>query len=254
MWKLSNLMSQLLSLLNKSNKENHKSFAILIDPDKTEQKSLNKIILLSKETEVDFFFVGGSLLIENKLEFCIEIIKQNCNIPVVLFPGNNLQISKNADAILFLSLISGRNADLLIGNHVISAPYLKESKLEIIPTGYMIIDGGIPTTVSYMSNTFPIPHNKEDIAACTALAGEMLGLKVIYMDAGSGANKHISKKMVQKVRNSVSLPIIVGGGINSPEVAKDIWESGADVVVVGNAIEKSSELIKLIGKVKNEIN
>jgi len=243
-------MGQLLSLINNSSRVNKKLFAILIDPDKVETNSLNQIISLAKETEVDFFFVGGSLLTDNSLDYCIQTIKLNCDIPVILFPGNNLQISKKADAILFLSLISGRNADLLIGNHVISAPYLKESNLEIIPTGYMLIDGGNPTTVSYMSNTFPIPHDKEDIAACTAMAGEMLGLKVIYMDAGSGAKIFISAKMVQKVKRSVSSPIIIGGGINSPETASEIWDAGADVVVVGNAIEKSSELIKRISRVK----
>ncbi len=243
-------MGQLLSLINNSSRVNKKLFAILIDPDKVETNSLNQIISLAKETEVDFFFVGGSLLTDNSLDYCIQTIKLNCDIPVILFPGNNLQISKKADAILFLSLISGRNADLLIGNHVISSPYLKESNLEIIPTGYMLIDGGNPTTVSYMSNTFPIPHDKEDIAACTAMAGEMLGLKVIYMDAGSGAKIPISAKMVQKVKRSVSSPIIIGGGINSPETASEIWDAGADVVVVGNAIEKSSELIKRISRVK----
>jgi len=244
-------MGKLLSFINNSKKNSNKMFAILIDPDKVEFNSLKNVISLAIEAKVDLFFVGGSLLIENKLDFCIETIKNNCDIPAILFPGNNLQISNKADAILFLSLISGRNAELLIGNHVISAPYLKESKLEVIPTGYMLIDGGNPTTVSYMSNTIPIPHDKEDIASCTALAGEMLGLKVIYMDAGSGAIKPVSTNMINKVKQSVSLPIIVGGGINSPLIAKDMWNSGADIVVIGNAIEKSSELIKSISVVKN---
>ncbi len=245
-------MNRILDKINQSYINKQKRFAVLIDPDKTNLSTLEKIIRLSVESNVDFFFVGGSLLTENNLDLCIRTIKQKSEIPVILFPGNNLQISKEADAILLLSLISGRNADLLIGNHVISAPYIKESKLEIIPTGYMLIDGGKPTTVSYISNTFPIPHDKEDIAACTAMAGEMLGLKTIYLDAGSGAMKHVSAKMIKTIRNSVDLPIIIGGGIKTPETAGEIWNAGADIVVVGNAIEKSSELIKKIGKIKEE--
>lgn len=245
-------MNRILNQINQTyiNKQNR--FAVLIDPDKTNNSALEQIIILSSRSNVDFFFVGGSLLTENNLDLCIRTIKQKSEIPVILFPGNNLQISKEADAILLLSLISGRNADLLIGNHVISAPYIKESKLEIIPTGYMLIDGGKPTTVSYISNTFPIPHDKEDIAACTAMAGEMLGLKTIYMDAGSGAIKPVSAKMIKKIRSSVELPIIVGGGIKTPESAVEIWNAGADIVVVGNAIEKSSELITEIGKIKEK--
>jgi putative glycerol-1-phosphate prenyltransferase len=243
-------MNRILDKINQSYINKQKRFAVLIDPDKTNHTALERIIKLAVESNVDFFFVGGSLLTENKLDLCIRTIKQKSEIPVILFPGNNLQISKEADAILLLSLISGRNADLLIGNHVISAPYIKESKLEVIPTGYMLIDGGKPTTVSYISNTFPIPYDKEDIAACTAMAGEMLGLKTIYMDAGSGAIRPVSANMTKKIRNSVDLPIIVGGGIKTPEAAREIWDAGADIVVVGNAIEKSSELIKEIGKIK----
>ncbi len=224
-----------------------KQFAVLIDPDKPTESELLRIAELSLSAHVDYFFVGGSLLTNNHLENCILTLKKNTNIPVVLFPGNNLQINRYADAILLLSLISGRNAEMLIGRHVIAAPYLKESELEIISTAYMLIDSGKPTTVSYMSNTFPIPGDKEDIAACTAMAGEMLGLKLIYMDAGSGALNPISAKMIEQVRKHTTSPIVTGGGIKTTQKAIENCKAGADIIVIGNAIEKSCNLIKEIG-------
>lgn len=234
------------SILDKK-ANNQKQFAVLVDPDKPTDKQLVETALLSNEAKVDVFFVGGSLLTNNDLDNCISILKSNSDIPVILFPGNTLQISSKADAILFLSLISGRNPDLLIGNHVISAPYIRESKLEVIPTGYMLIESGKSTSALYMSNTFPIPSDKEDIAACTAMAGEMLGLKFIYLDAGSGALSPIPAKMIARVAESVRLPIITGGGIMTPEKALENCKAGADIIVVGNAIEKSASLIKEIG-------
>ena len=221
-----------------------KQFAVLVDPDKPDNAQIEAISRLSTDAGVDYFFVGGSLLSKNSLDNCINILKANSAIPVIIFPGNNLQISSYADAILFLSLISGRNPDLLIGNHVIAAPYIKEIGLEVIPTAYMLIDSGKPTSALYMSNTMPIPSDKSDIAACTAMAGEMLGLKVIYLDAGSGAINPISANMIENVRTNTNSPIICGGGINSPEKAIEDCKSGADIVVVGNGIEKSSQLIK----------
>jgi putative glycerol-1-phosphate prenyltransferase len=179
-------------------------------------------------------------------------MKSKSNIPAILFPGNSFQLSYKADAILFLSLISGRNAELLIGNHVISAPFLKVSPLEIIPTGYMLIEGGVMTSVQYMSNTNPIPNTKPDIAMCTAMAGEMLGLKQIYMDAGSGAQKPVSAEMITAVSSTISIPLIVGGGIKSPEQASINVAAGADVIVVGNAIEKDPSLIKEISAAIHE--
>jgi len=234
------------SIIEKKNK-GQKQFAVLIDPDKPSEKELLRIAALSVSANVDYFFVGGSLLTNDHLEKCILTLKEHSDIPVVLFPGNNLQINKNADAILLLSLISGRNAEMLIGKHVIAAPYLKESGLEIIPTGYMLIDSGKPTTVTYMSNTFPIPADKDDIAACTAMAGEMLGLQLIYMDAGSGALNPISTAMISNVRKHTTSPIVTGGGIKSPEKAIENCKAGADIIVVGNAIEKTADLIKEIG-------
>ena len=231
------------SLLEKK-KNGQKSFAILIDPDKIESSSLSTIIDLALEAKADYFFVGGSLVISDHLEDCILYIKERCSIPVLLFPGSPSQISRHADALLYLSLISGRNAELLIGQHVISAPFVKKSGLEIISTGYMVVDGGAPTTVSYISNATPIPADKADIALCTAMASEMLGQKLIYMDAGSGAKKAVSEEMIQAVAANIDIPLIVGGGIRDAEKAYRNCKAGADVIVVGNAIEKDPSLIK----------
>ena len=192
-----------------------KQLAVLIDPDKTRIGSLERVVELSMTAEIDYFLIGGSLILDDKMEDCIQYIKRHSSIPVVLFPGNTFQISKSADAILFLSLISGRNPELLIGKHVVVAPYLKQSGLEVVPTGYMLIDGKSVTTASYISNTLPIPSDKDDIAVCTAMAGEMLGLKMLYLDAGSGAHAAVSEHMIQEVAKAVDLPIIVGGGIRS---------------------------------------
>ncbi|MCU7547945.1 geranylgeranylglyceryl/heptaprenylglyceryl phosphate synthase [Chitinophagaceae bacterium LB-8] len=231
------------SLLEKK-KSGQKSFAILIDPDKTGKSSLHAVIDLALESGADYFFVGGSLVISNQLDEIVLEIKKQCNIPVVLFPGSPSQISRHADALLYLSLISGRNPELLIGQHVISAPFVKKSGLEIISTGYMVVDGGAPTTVSYISNATPIPSDKSDIALCTAMAGEMLGMKLIYMDAGSGAKKAISEEMISAVAKNIDVPLIVGGGIRDAEKAYLNCKAGADVIVVGNAIEKDILLIK----------
>jgi len=221
-----------------------KSFAVLIDPDKVDDQTVAQMIELSVSSKVDYFFVGGSLVVSNYLDQCLQLIKKSCSIPTVLFPGSPSQVSKYADALLYLSLISGRNAELLIGQHVVSAPMVKKSGLEVMSTGYMVVDGGAPTTVSYISNSSPLPSDKSEIAVCTALAGEMLGMKLIYMDAGSGAKNPISETMIAKVAQSISVPLIVGGGIVDPEKAYLNCKAGADVIVVGNAIEKDSSLIR----------
>lgn len=224
-------------------KKGEKLFAVLIDPDKTADDSLDKLLELAMSASTDLFLVGGSLLVHNRLDACIRRIKETCNIPVALFPGSSLQLSDRADGILLLSLISGRNPELLIGQHVIAAPFLKQSGLEIIPTAYILIDGGVPTSVSYMSNTTPIPANKEDIALCTAVAGEMLGLKLTYLDAGSGARIPVSERMIHAVSSAIGTPLIVGGGIRTPEKAYADARAGADVIVVGNALESTPALL-----------
>lgn len=245
-------MNLYTSILEKKAK-GKKLFAILIDPDKQKNSILSLIVQKANEANVDYFFVGGSLLTNDNLEECIKTIKNNSNIPVILFPGNAMQINKNADGILFLSLISGRNPELLIGKQVISAPILKQTSLEVISTGYMLIDSGKPTTASYMSNTLPIPRNKNGIATSTAIAGEYLGMKLIYMDGGSGAEKPIEIDMIKQVSNQINIPLIVGGGICNAQKAIDNCNAGADLIVVGNAIEKNADLILEISKAVHSV-
>ncbi len=218
-------------------------FALLADPDKANDSQLEKLARRSEAAGVDFIFLGGSLLMADRLAACLAALRAGCSLPIVLFPGSPLQINHQADALLFLSLISGRNPELLIGQQVISAPYLHQSPLEVIGTGYMLIDGGVPTTVSYMSHTAPIPHDKPDIALATALAGEMLGLRLIYLDAGSGAQRAVSAEMINCISREISLPLLAGGGIRNPELAHRAARAGANVVVVGNAIERDSSLL-----------
>lgn len=228
---------------------NKKQFAVLVDPDKYSSASLLDLVAVARKAAVSYFFVGGSLLSEDNLDTTIRVIKDNCDIPVVIFPGDEMQINKKADALLLLSLISGRNPDLLIGKHVIAAPYLKRSGLELLPTGYMLIDSGKATTALYMSNSLPIPWNKDEIAVSTAMAGEMLGLKLIYMDGGSGAENPVSSSMIEKVKQHTSIPLIVGGGIRTPETAAEKFRAGADILVVGNAIETDNSLLTRIAEV-----
>lgn len=220
-----------------------KALAVLIDPDKTTNADLDLLLPMLHSAKVDLLFVGGSLLTQDRMQSCVAYLKARTDIPLVLFPGSPMQVVPEADALLLLSLISGRNPELLIGQHVAAAPYLKESKLELIATGYILVDGGKATTVSYISNTTPIPADKPEIAACTALAGNMLGLRTIYLDAGSGAEKCITTDMITAVRKQVDTPLIVGGGIRTPEAAMAACQAGADIVVVGNAIEKDPLLI-----------
>lgn len=238
--------------LQQARTQGKKSFAVLVDPDKTDLQQIDTLLSLGEQAKIDFWFVGGSLVISSQLDELVRHIKKNTSVPVVLFPGSPSQVTRQADALLYLSLISGRNPELLIGQHVLSAPFVKQSGLEILSTGYIVVDGGAPTTVSYISNAAPIPADKEDIALCTALAGEMLGMKLIYMDAGSGAKQPITTSMIKRVADQISIPLIVGGGIKTPEKAQENCKAGADLIVVGNAIEKEVSLISEISAaVKN---
>jgi phosphoglycerol geranylgeranyltransferase len=220
-----------------------KGLAVLLDPDKLEMKDIRERMDLILHAQIDLLLVGGSLITESGFGEKLKAIHAAAPCPVVLFPGSPGQIHHEADAILFLSLISGRNPDLLIGQHVLAAPILRNMALEIIPTGYMLIDGGSPTTASYVSQTFPIPWDKPEIAGATALAGEMLGLKCIYLDTGSGARKSVSAEMIACVRNTVNLPIIVGGGLRSSVQLQEAYEAGADMLVVGTAFEENPEIL-----------
>lgn len=220
-----------------------KQLAVLVDPDKLRNHEVENIAINAAKSGVDYFFVGGSLLVNNEFDQCIKTLKANSEIPVILFPGNTMQMSWKADAILFLSLISGRNAEMLIGRHVIAAPYLKVSPLEVISCGYMLVESGKSTAVQYMSNTVPIPSDKMDIAICTAMAGEMLGLKLIYLEAGSGAMNSVPIAMIEQVKQSIQVPLITGGGIRTPEKANEAAVAGSDIIVIGTAFEKNSGLI-----------
>jgi putative glycerol-1-phosphate prenyltransferase len=234
--------------------QGRKAFAVLLDPDKVEFDSFPAFLEQSVAYGVDFFFVGGSLITHAVMGQMIALIKHYTQIPAIIFPGSNLHIEPNANAILFLSLISGRNPEFLIGQHVVAAPILKKSGIEILPTGYLLVDSGRQTTVSYISNTTPLPHDKPSVAACTAMAGEMLGLKLMYLDAGSGAQRAVSPEMIATVRQSVNVPIIVGGGINSVQKAQDALMAGADIIVVGNGIEQNPNLLPEIALKVKQIN
>lgn len=229
------------SHLSAARKEGRKLLSVLIDPDKADQKHLDSLIS-NVEDIADLFFIGGSLLTQDALDETLAYLKTKIHQPCILFPGSAVQLSSKADAILFLSLISGRNPELLIGQHVVAAPRIKQFGLEVLPVGYMLIDGGRPTTASYISHSMPIPRDKPEIAACTAMAGEMLGLRHIYLDAGSGAQSHVPLETIAAVRSQCDLPIIVGGGIRTPEQAHSVAKAGADVVVVGNAFESDPGL------------
>jgi len=233
----------LLTTLRKYKHTGQKGIAVLLDPDKVEQDAFSALLIQANHFPVDFFFVGGSLVTEYTHRELIAAVREHTDTPVILFPGNSLHIEPSADGILLLSLISGRNPEFLIGQHVIAAPLLRKSGLEILPTGYMVVDSGTQTTVSYISGTMPLPHDKPSVAACTAMAGEMLGLQIIYMDAGSGARWPVSAAMIRAVREAVDLPIVVGGGINTPERAAAALEAGADLIVVGNSLEANPALL-----------
>ncbi|MGL1887500.1 MAG: geranylgeranylglyceryl/heptaprenylglyceryl phosphate synthase [Reichenbachiella sp.] len=239
----------LLRRIEEDKQKGKKSLAVLIDPDKVDDfEQLVDLLDLCATYKVDYLFVGGSLMTLDHFSKVIAIIKENSNIPVIIFPGSNIQIDAQADAILLLSLISGRNPDFLISQHVMAATTLKKSKLEVIPMGYMLINSGPATSASYISNTTPIPSDKADIAVCTAIAGEMLGLKTLYLEAGSGAKEPVPAEIISKVKVSVDLPIVVGGGLNTPEKIDTALKAGADIVVVGNAIEKDLHFLKTISK------
>jgi len=234
-----------------NNYKKQKLFSLHIDPEKYNERSLHHVIRLANESEVDFIFLGGSLL-SDTLDHTVKMIRDFTEIPIVLFPGNLMQISHRADGILFLSLISGRNPELLIGNHVLAANMLKKSRLEVIPTGYILINGGNTSSVEYISNTKPIPGDKPDIIASTAIAGELLGHRLIYLESGSGANQSVYSRAIKYVKEHISIPLVVGGGLKTPEDVERVCLAGADMVVVGNAIEAFPDNIKAMSSVIKE--
>jgi phosphoglycerol geranylgeranyltransferase len=247
-------LTNLYDTLSKRRQHGYKSLAVLLDPDNLDEVGCQRVLELSTQHIVDYFFVGGSLVMTSHQAALIRLLKSRSEVPVLLFPSNSLHLDAQADGILLLSLISGRNPDFLIGQHVVAAPLLRQSNLEILPTGYMLVDTGRQTTASYMSGTTPLPHDKPTIAACTAMAGEQLGLRLIYLDGGSGALYPVSPDMIQAVRQAVEIPLIVGGGINTIDKAEAALHAGADVIVIGNQIEKAPEFLAQVSQVVQRFN
>lgn len=220
-----------------------RSIALLLDPDKTSGKDLKRILKIASGSGTDYILVGGSLTF-NSIDTLIGSIKDLCSIPVVLFPGNLLQLSLKADAILLLSLISGRNPELLIGNHVIAAPFLRNAREKLISVGYILVGCGKKTSVEYISQTEAIPSDKTDLVVATAMAGEMLGLKMIYLEAGSGALNPVPHEIIMAVRENVSVPIAVGGGIGTRGEIAEAFSAGANLIILGNGCEKNPALLE----------
>jgi len=237
--------------MTKVNFPGNRSVALLLDPDKVTGESLGEILETASECRTDFIFAGGSLTF-NSVDNLIDQIKSLSDIPVVLFPGNLLQLSLKADAILLLSLISGRNPELLIGNHVIAAPYLRDIREKLISVGYILVGSGKKTSVEYISQTEAIPADKPDIVVATALAGEMLGFKMIYLEAGSGADLPVPPGIISEVRKNVHIPIAVGGGLRSPEDISGAFGSGANLIILGNSCETKPELLTEACKIRDD--
>ncbi len=242
-----NILEKIISV----KKEGKKQIAVLIDPDKLNATELTNLVSKVKNSPINYILVGGSLLSSDQMDEYIGLIKQNINIPVIIFPGSVHQISNKADGILFLSLISGRNPEFLIGSQVVAAPLLKRTKLEVLSTGYILVDSGVQTTASYISNTTPLPRDKADIAVATALASEMIGHKLLYLDGGSGAKLEVPSEMISAVKKHIDIPLIIGGGINTKEKLETAFNFGADLVVIGTAIEKNQDFLDDVVKVVN---
>ena len=239
--------------ISENYKQNKKQLALLIDPDKFGDEQMRSLSEILKRVTPDLLLVGGSLVSTDTFTFIEQLIK-HISLPVVLYPGSSTQYASNVDAVLFLSLLSGRNPEYLISHHVASAPLIKSNNTEVISTGYLLIDGGCTTSVQYISQTQPIPANKNDIAIATALAGQYLGMKLIYMDAGSGATQPIPANMISAVKQQLDIPLMIGGGLNTAAKVKDACSAGADIIVIGNAFEKDLSLIEEFSNVVRSFN
>ncbi|MDZ7290393.1 MAG: geranylgeranylglyceryl/heptaprenylglyceryl phosphate synthase [candidate division KSB1 bacterium] len=233
---------KILNYLLQTRTKHGAGYFVLIDPDKWQLKQLPDIAAAASENGADAILIGGSLLLSASFDDIVKTIKKAVTIPCVIFPGSTIQLSRHADAILFLSLISSRNADYLIGMQIMAAPIIRLLGLEPLPTGYMLIASGRVTSAEFMSNSRPIPRDKNDIAQATALAAEYLGMQMVYLEAGSGADLAVTPEMVKAVSSYVSIPVIVGGGIRTPEEAEKRVKAGASFVVTGNVLEKNSNV------------
>ncbi|MEN9398962.1 MAG: hypothetical protein RL632_63 [Bacteroidota bacterium] len=220
-----------------------KGIAVLIDPEKCDNgEKLFALLDKAAFANVDYLFVGGSTVSRSEFQQTISAIRSHSSLPLIIFPGSFHQISEEADAILFLSLISGRNPDFLIGHHIAAAHELSEMQIEVLPTGYILIDGGTKSSVAYVSQTTPIPNESLSIIRNTALAGKLLGMQLLYLDAGSGAKECVSEKCIHTLRD-LGLPIIVGGGIREIDQMAALHKSGASVVVIGNKLEEDIDFL-----------
>ncbi len=226
-----------------------KSIWILVDPDK-DKRHLDDLVMKANSTPIiKLFLIGGSFIFIENIDEVVLYIKSRTKLPVVLFPGSASHLSKEVDALLLLSVISSRNPQMLIGDHVNAAPKIKELSLEAIPTSYILISGGVDTAVEYMTQSKPIPSESYNIAAATALAGQQLGHKLTYLEAGSGAKSNVSTEMVSVVKRTTNLPLIVGGGIRSADTCDKVFKAGADIIVLGNILEEDSNFIALLQEI-----
>ena len=214
-------------------------YIVLIDPDRKNEDTLAKQVTVANKSNVDALFVGGSLMMDSKHNERVAVIKKEADIPVIFFPGGLNQLNQYYDAILFMSLLSGRNPQYLIGEQVVAAPIINDLGIEVIPTGYLLFDGGANSTVEFMSDTKPLPMNRPDIAVAHALAAEYLGKKLIYLEAGSGATHAIPLEIIQQVATETNVPLIVGGGIRTPEAARERVAAGASFIVTGTILEEN---------------
>lgn len=237
-------MNSIYHAILKAKTESRKLLAILLDPDKTESHTINSLMLKINASPATHIFVGGSSTKNHNIETLLKALQHNCKLPIIIFPGNPSQISAFADAILFLCLLSGRNPDYLIGHHIDAAPILKKTDLEIISTGYILIESGMETAVARVSKTLPLDRNNHEQIVSTAQAGEMLGNKLIYLEAGSGAKLSVPQKIIEAVAQNISIPLIVGGGIVNYDGIAQAFEAGADMVVIGTAFENNNDFFK----------
>ncbi|WP_320815496.1 geranylgeranylglyceryl/heptaprenylglyceryl phosphate synthase [Flavobacterium sp.] len=237
-------MKELYKNILQAKKERKKLLAILLDPDKIELKNVNDLVAKINQSPATHVLVGGSIVENNIIDDLIIQLKEQCNLPILLFPGNPSQISDKADGILFLSLLSGRNANYLIEHQVNAVPILEKTNLEIISTGYLLIESGAITAVERVSGTKPLDRSNINYVCQTAKAGELLGNKLIYLEAGSGAQKVVPLEMINKVANTIQVPLIVGGGIRSKQAIDEAFNAGADMVVIGTAFENDNTFFK----------
>ena len=235
----------ILNEIIKAKSENRRAHWVLLDPDDFTVDSAISAARSSQQSGVSALLVGGSLLQTNNIDTFVKSLREAVSIPVILFPGDATQLSKHASALLYLSLISGRNPVNLIGEHVKAAPVIRQYGLEPISTGYMLVESGAVTSVEFMSGTRPLPRSKSNIAAAHALAAQYLGMDMIYLEAGSGATLTVPPEMIKAVRACVDIPIIVGGGIRDKETAHEKLEAGADIIVTGNLLQKENGLERM---------